>query len=114
VTIVACEYCNCYAGCQLIERHSQPDKFKHKQIPPLLSVLILVVTFSYGRQAIQMISYIQAGNDDGNSNIGDSNLNKLGSKIAGLELPPGCVFNGSVKTCAALVTCVGTKFCSKW
>ena len=56
-----------------------------------------------------MITYIQAGgNDHGDSNIGDSNLDKLDSKIAGLELPPDCVFNGNVITCAALVPCVGT------
>jgi Ca2+-binding RTX toxin-like protein len=75
----------------------------------LLSVLILVISLSLmAAGPFQMISFVQAGNDHGDSNIGDSNLNKLGSKIAGLELPPGCVFNGNVITCAALVPCVGT------
>jgi Ca2+-binding RTX toxin-like protein len=75
----------------------------------LLSVFILVVSLSLmAAGPFQMISYVQAGDDHGHSNIGDSNLNKLGSKIAGLELPPGCVSNGNVITCAALVPCVGT------
>jgi Ca2+-binding RTX toxin-like protein len=57
---------------------------------------------------LQMITYVEAGNDHGNSKVGSSNLDKLGSKIKGLELPPGCVFNGNVITCAAVVPCVGT------
>jgi hypothetical protein len=57
---------------------------------------------------LQMIEYVEAGKDHGDSNLGISNLNKLGSKIEGLELPPGCVFNGNVITCAALVPCTGT------
>ena len=78
--------------------------------PFLLSVLILVVSLSLmAAGPFQMITYVEAGgNDHGDSNIGDSNLDKLGSKIAGLELPPGCVFNGNVITCAAAVPCVGT------
>jgi Ca2+-binding RTX toxin-like protein len=77
--------------------------------PILLSVLIFVLSLSLmAAGPFQLISYVQAGNDHGDSNIGDSNLNKLGSKIEGLELPPGCVFNGNVITCAALVPCVGT------
>jgi hypothetical protein len=35
---------------------------------------------------LQMITHVEAGNDNGNSNLGSSNLDKLGSKIAGLEL----------------------------
>ena len=55
-----------------------------------------------------MITIVQAGNDHDDSDLGISNLNKLGSKIDGLELPPGCVFNGNVITCAAVVPCTGT------
>lgn len=50
-----------------------------------------------------MIAYIQADSD-----IGDSNLDKLGSKIPGLELPPDCVSNGNVITCNAAKPCIGT------
>jgi Ca2+-binding RTX toxin-like protein len=57
---------------------------------------------------LQMRAYAEAGNDKGDSNLDISNLNKLGSKIEGLDLPPGCIFNGNVITCAALVPCVGT------
>jgi Ca2+-binding RTX toxin-like protein len=57
---------------------------------------------------LQMVTYAEADNDNGDSNIDNSNLNKLGSRIEGLELPPGCTSNGNVITCAAIVPCVGT------
>jgi hypothetical protein len=57
---------------------------------------------------LQIITYVEAGKDHGDSNLGISNLNKLGSRIDGLELPPGCVFNGNIITCAAIVPCIGT------
>jgi hypothetical protein len=57
---------------------------------------------------LQIITYVEAGKDHGDSNLGISNLNKLGSRIDGLELPPGCIFNGNIITCAAIVPCIGT------
>jgi Ca2+-binding RTX toxin-like protein len=73
----------------------------------LFSIIIvfLILTFA---GPFQLISYVQADNDDGDSNFGISNLDKLGSRIDGLDLPPGCVFNGNMITCAAVVPCEGT------
>lgn len=82
--------------------------FRLKDTSFLLASVFVLLLFLMLAGPLQMVTYAEAGNDNGDSNVGVSNLNKLGSRIDGLELPPGCTFNGNVITCAALVPCVGT------
>jgi Ca2+-binding RTX toxin-like protein len=42
------------------------------------------------------------------SNLGVTDLDNLGNRIDGLELPPGSVKFGNVITCRAMTTCIGT------
>jgi Ca2+-binding RTX toxin-like protein len=80
--------------------------FKREPVEAILVISsILVVTLMMLSGPLQIITYSHADND-----IGISSLNKLGSKIPGLELPSGagCVDNGNVITCAAARPCEGT------
>jgi len=72
---------------------------------PSMTTVFLTLMFA---GPFQMISIVQASNDDDDSDLGISNLNKLGSKIDGLDLPPDCISNGDVITCAAARPCTGT------
>jgi Ca2+-binding RTX toxin-like protein len=74
----------------------------------ILVILLIIPTMFFSIATSP--NFAEAGNidDDELKDLGVTDIEELGERIDGIEIPSGIVRFGNIQTCPALVTCTGT------